>query len=115
MDGFVSIRLPALVTPKEQEAAAREPKGQENLETSRADEAADEVLLARIASGEQNALALLFRRYAGMVRRVAYRVLRDVSEADDMLQDVFLLIHGNCSSFDPAKGPARSWIMQMTF
>jgi RNA polymerase sigma-70 factor (ECF subfamily) len=79
------------------------------------DAPSDEDLMARVCEDEREALACLFRRYARAVRAVAYRVLRDTSEADDMVQDVFLLVHGACRAFDSSKGPARSWILQMTY
>ena len=60
-------------------------------------------------------MACLFRRYARVVRAVAYRVLRDTSEADDLVQDVFLLVHRLCKTFDSSKGPARFWILQMAY
>src|ERR1700733_12400928 len=66
----------------------------------------DEALMDQICQGSREALAVLFRRYAG-------RVLRDASEADDLLQDVFLLIHRLCGTFDRSKGPAKFWILQM--
>ncbi len=75
----------------------------------------DEALMACICDGDKEALAGLFRRYARVVRGVAYRVLRDTSEADDLLQDVFLLIHRLCKTFDSSKGPARFWILQMAY
>ena len=75
----------------------------------------DEQLLALICKGDNEALASLFRRYARIVRGVAYRVLRDASEADDLLQDIFLLIHRKCDMFDASRGPARFWILQMTY
>ncbi len=75
----------------------------------------DEVLMALICEGDKEALASLFRRYARIVRGVAYRVLRDVSEADDLLQDIFLLVHRLCGTFDSSKGSARFWILQMTY
>jgi RNA polymerase sigma-70 factor (ECF subfamily) len=75
----------------------------------------DEALLAQICQGGREALAILFRRYAHLVRGVAYRVLRETSEADDLLQDVFLLIHRLCKTFDSSKGSARFWILQMTY
>jgi RNA polymerase sigma-70 factor (ECF subfamily) len=78
-------------------------------------EVSDEVLLACMCNGDQESLAALFRRYARLVRGVAYRVLRDVSEADDLLQDIFLLIHRDCKTFDSSKGSARSWILQMAY
>jgi RNA polymerase sigma-70 factor (ECF subfamily) len=68
-----------------------------------------------VCNGDKEALACLFRRYARFVRGVAYRVLRDTSEADDLLQDIFLLVHRLCGTFDGTKGPARFWILQMTY
>lgn len=78
-------------------------------------ETCDEGLMARVCEGDNEALASLFRRYARVVRGVAYRVLRDTSEADDLLQDIFLLIHRKCIMFDACRGPARFWILQMTY
>ena len=75
----------------------------------------DEALMACVCDGDKDALASLFRRYARIVRGVAYRVLRDASEADDLLQDIFLLVHRLCKTFDAAKGPVRFWILQMTY
>jgi RNA polymerase sigma-70 factor (ECF subfamily) len=42
-------------------------------------------------------------------------VLRDASEADDLLQDIFLLVNRLCETFDSSKGSARFWILQMTY
>jgi RNA polymerase sigma-70 factor (ECF subfamily) len=78
-------------------------------------EVSDEALMQRVCVGDKKALAVLFRRHAGAVRGVAYRVLRDSSEADDLLQDVFLLIYRKSASFDSSKSPARFWILQMTY
>jgi RNA polymerase sigma-70 factor (ECF subfamily) len=71
--------------------------------------------MACICDGDNGALACLFRRYARIARGVAYRVLRDTSEADDMVQEIFLLIHRDCQTFDSSKGPARFWILQMAY
>ena len=79
------------------------------------DELSDEHLMLNICKGDLEALASLFRRHACIVRGVAYRVLRDVSEADDLLQDTFLLVHRLAGSFDSSKGSARFWILQMTY
>jgi RNA polymerase sigma-70 factor (ECF subfamily) len=71
--------------------------------------------MAEICNGSREALAILFVRYARLVRTVAMRILRDSSEADDLLQEVFLFIHRNCSVFDSSKSGFRSWIVQMTY
>jgi RNA polymerase sigma-70 factor, ECF subfamily len=78
-------------------------------------ETSDEALMSCICDGNQEALACLFRRYACIVRGIAYRVLRDASEADDLLQDIFLLVHRLCRTFDGSKGSVRFWILQMTY
>jgi RNA polymerase sigma-70 factor (ECF subfamily) len=80
-----------------------------------ATETSDEALMARVCEGNKEALASLFKRHARAVRGVAYRVLRDASEADDLLQDIFILIHRSCKTFDSSKGAVRSWILQITY
>ena len=106
MNPVVTIRLPALTKSGETEASCEASANQ--------DDASDEVLMTLICEGDKEALTVLFRRYARIVRGVAYRMLRDLSEADDLLQDVFVLIPRLCNTFNGSKGPARFWILQMT-
>ena len=75
----------------------------------------DDCLIARCREGDKQALGTLFQRYARLVRSIAYKILRDPSEADDLLQDTFLSIHRNCGMFDSSKGTARSWIVQIAY
>jgi RNA polymerase sigma-70 factor (ECF subfamily) len=79
------------------------------------DQPTDDELLQGVCQGDREALGALFRRYARIVRGVAYRVLRDPCEADDLLQDIFLLVDRLCGTFDSSKGSARFWILQMTY
>jgi RNA polymerase sigma-70 factor (ECF subfamily) len=78
-------------------------------------EVSDESLLDCICNGDQESLAPLFRRYARLVRGVAYRVLRDTAEADDLVQDLFLLVQRDCKTFNSSKGSVRVWILQMAY
>lgn len=78
-------------------------------------EASDEALLTKVFTGDRDALALLFRRYAHPVRNVGQRILRDKAEADDLVQEVFLYIHRKSVLFDKLKGSARSWIIQVAY
>ena len=110
MDASVTFRFPPLSVPDERQQAS---SGQ-TAPTS-VNETSDEALMALLCSGDQEALALLFRRYASIVRGLAYKVLRDTSEADDLLQEIFLLVYRKCASFDASRGPARSWILQITY
>ncbi len=111
MNSSITIRLPGLAVPSENEKTSEAPAGKPVVEAA----VSDEALMAQICVGSREALANLFRRYARVVRAVAYRVLRDTSEADDLLQDIFLLVHRKCSTFDVSRGPARFWILQMTY
>jgi len=75
----------------------------------------DDDLFGRLQQGEQEALGHLFQRYSQVVRRIAARILRDASEAEDLVQDLFLFIQQQCSIFDRSKSSARSWIIQMAY
>lgn len=58
---------------------------------------------------------MLFRRHAQTVRLIALRILKDAVEADDLLQDIFVLIHRFARTFDSTKGSVQFWIVQMTY
>ena len=75
----------------------------------------DEVLMASAASGNQDALGRLFQRYGRLMRTTAARILRDATEAEDLVQDLFLFISRKCRIFDSSKSSARSWIIQMLY
>ncbi len=111
MDASTVFRLTDLAILKEREEKTSPAVGPQAIEP----EISDEALMIRICEGSREALAILFRRYARLVRTVAMRILRDESEADDLLQDVFLFVHRNCSIFDSSKAAVRSWIVQMTY
>jgi RNA polymerase sigma-70 factor (ECF subfamily) len=111
VNSLAAIRLPALDTLKEKVA-----NSEISSESSAAQaEVSDEALISRLSDGDKEALGLLFRRHARHVRGVACRVLKDRSEADDLLQDIFILVHRLCRTFDSSKSPARFWILQMTY
>jgi RNA polymerase sigma-70 factor, ECF subfamily len=78
-------------------------------------EPSDEALMAQASRGDKEALACLFRRYARLVRAVGYKILRDDSEADDLLQDVFLFIHQKSAVFNSSRSSVRSWIVAMAY
>jgi len=111
MEASVTIRLAA--------GALSQARGQ-TLDVSpeqpvREADFSDEDLMIQVCAGCREALAVLFRRYARLVRGVALRILRDSSEADDLLQEVFLFIRSKSGTFDSSKSSARSWIVQITY
>jgi RNA polymerase sigma-70 factor (ECF subfamily) len=75
----------------------------------------DEALLHNIAHGCENCFDLLFLRFFRPVLSMAYKILRDRSEAEDILQEVFLAIHEQRERFDPSIGSARTWVLQFGY
>ena len=104
-----TIRLLGFVVAQEPAQEANAPSVPTSTEES------DECLAARVIDKDRDALAILFRRYSRLVRGIGLRILGDASEADDLLQDVFLFVHRKVSVFDPNKASFRSWIVQMTY
>jgi RNA polymerase sigma-70 factor (ECF subfamily) len=111
MDASATIRLPSVPSPKEKEESPKLTASETSVVLQA--EMSDEVLMAQLSEGNSEALATLFRRYGRAVRSIAYRAVRDAAEADDLVQDTFLLVHRASRAFDSAKGSARSWVFQI--
>jgi RNA polymerase sigma-70 factor, ECF subfamily len=75
----------------------------------------DEILLQMIARGNTEAVSALFRSYARQVWSIGQRILQDKTEAEDLVQEVFLYIHRKSGLFDRTRGSARSWIIQVAY
>ena len=108
MSSFTTTRFPTLPLSERR-------NGQKaNLEPSGV-ALADEDLLVRVLKGDPEALGVLFQRYVRVARSIAVRILRDTTEADDLVQDLFIFIQRKCGIFDSSKSSARSWIIQMAY
>jgi RNA polymerase sigma-70 factor (ECF subfamily) len=75
----------------------------------------DEELMALLKKGDADALRALFSRFSRLVMGIALRILRDRGEAEEIVQDVFVYLHGKAGLYDSAKGPARQWIVQLAW
>ncbi len=75
----------------------------------------DEELIARLQVHDEDALNSLFGRYSRHVFGIASRILNDRWEAEDVVQEVFLYLYQKAMLFNPAKGAAKGWIMQIAF
>ena len=111
MSDLAATRFPAL--PLSEEIAGRTSISIEHFPPQ--SEASDEVLLTHVARGDQEALGCLFQRYGRLLRSIAARILGDGSEAEDLVQDLFLFIHRKSAIFDTSKSSGRSWIVQMAY
>lgn len=58
-------------------------------------------------------LADLFDAHAKQALGVAYGIVGNISEAEDVVQEVFLSAWKSRATFDPGRGTARTWILSM--
>jgi len=75
----------------------------------------DEVVIAHLRAGHGDALGVLFDRYHRLVLHVALKILRDVGEAEDVMQSVFMEIYKVAAQFDPARGTTKMWILRYAY
>ena len=71
-------------------------------------------LLLRIAAQDAQALAEFYDLTAKPLFSLAVRILGDVSEVEEVIQDVFVQIWKNAPSFDPLLAPAFHWALSIT-
>jgi RNA polymerase sigma-70 factor, ECF subfamily len=75
----------------------------------------DEEALARLRAGDSQALNLIYERYSRLAFSVALRILHDYGEAEEVVQDVFFQVFQKANLFEPSKGTAKAWIVQIAF
>ena len=75
----------------------------------------DEALLHNIAHRCEDCFDLLFLRFHRPVLNLAYKIIRDRPEAEDVVQEVFLAIHEQRERFDPSVASARTWVLQFGY
>jgi len=73
----------------------------------------DAALLARVGTGDEAALEVLYQRYGGACFALARRILDDAQLAEDVVQQVFLMLWQG-HSYDPARGAVSTWLLSVT-
>jgi RNA polymerase sigma-70 factor, ECF subfamily len=72
--------------------------------------ASDESLIHRVRAKDHAAMAEIFDRYARMVYAVSLRVLNDSSQAEDVMQEIFLQIWKTPDAPIRVQGSLGSWL-----
>lgn len=67
--------------------------------------------LRRVAGGDRAALRLVYDETAAKLFGVCLRILHDRSEAEDVLQDVYLNVWRKAASFDEARASPITWLV----
>ena len=74
----------------------------------------DAALIERIRGGERAAFIVFYDRYSPLLFSVAARVLGERKEAEDVLQEVMLVIWNKSGDYDPQLGTLSSWAVAVT-
>jgi RNA polymerase sigma-70 factor, ECF subfamily len=76
----------------------------------------DETLMTHVQAGDREALGALFDRYSRLMFGVASRILKDVSEAQELVQDIFVnLFCKKGQDFNSARSSFRSWLIRLVY
>jgi RNA polymerase sigma factor (sigma-70 family) len=67
--------------------------------------------IARVAGGDRAALRIVYQDTSAKLFGVCLRILSDRSEAEDVLQDVYVTVWRKAGSFDPAKASPITWLV----
>lgn len=76
--------------------------------------AADHAALERMAHGDHEALAELYDRHGRLVFSLALRILRDQSDAEDIVQDVFSQAWRQAARYESSRGNPVAWLLNLT-
>jgi RNA polymerase sigma-70 factor (ECF subfamily) len=71
-------------------------------------------LMLGIQSGDADALSQLYDRYNGIVKALILRIIHNDTEADDLLQEVFMEIWNQAKNFSAEKGKPLGWMVTLT-
>jgi len=78
--------------------------------TADLERASDDLLIAGIAAGQPEALTLLFRRRQAEVYRFALHMSGRPALADDVTQDVFLIVMREADRYQAGRSSVTAWL-----
>jgi RNA polymerase sigma factor (sigma-70 family) len=67
--------------------------------------------LMRVATGDRAALRMVYQDTSAKLFGVCLRILNDRSEAEDLLQDVYVTVWRKAASFDPGRASPITWLV----
>jgi RNA polymerase sigma-70 factor, ECF subfamily len=73
----------------------------------------DQELLRLVAGGDVRAVGELYDRYASTLFPIALRILRDRTEAEDLLHDAFVAVNERAAQYVPDRGTVIAWLVTL--
>lgn len=74
----------------------------------------EEELVMRLQNQDQQAFGYLYDNYAAALNGIIYRMVENRELAEDILQEAFVKIWNNFSSYDTSKGRLFTWMLNIT-
>lgn len=71
----------------------------------------DSELVGLVVESRTDALACLYDRHAGRATSAALRILRNMSDAQDLVHDVFIEIWQRSQTFNAQRGSFSAWLL----
>src|SRR5437899_11973374 len=84
----------------------------EILEKARSEGWTDEEIVDRVRAGETALYEIIMRRYNQRLYRVARAILRDDSEAEDVMQDAYVRAYQHLGQF-ARRAPFSTWLTRI--
>src|SRR5450432_4742311 len=72
--------------------------------------ATDQELLRQLNKGKETAFTALYERYQGPLYRFALHMSGNTATAEEVTQEVFMLLIGSPKGYDAAKGPIGGYL-----
>jgi RNA polymerase sigma factor (sigma-70 family) len=74
----------------------------------------EEELVALLQNQDKQAFSYLYDNYAPALNNIVFRMVEDISLTEDILQETFIKIWNNFSSYDPSRGRLFTWMLNLT-
>ncbi len=71
-------------------------------------------LVSLAAGGHDDALSELYRRYSGLLLRVAFGMLGNRQDAEEVLQEAFLYAWRRAEDYNPSLSSVSTWLVLIT-
>ncbi len=71
----------------------------------------DADLVGRVAARDESALGELFDRYSGLLLALSRRIVMDSSDAEEILQEVFLQVWNQAERYDRSRSSVSTWLV----
>lgn len=73
----------------------------------------EEELVARLQAQDKNAFAILYDNYSSSLYGIVLKIVQTSEVAEDVLQEAFVKIWKNISSYDKNKGRLFTWMLNI--